>query len=234
MNPNTPIRIYEITAGTLAIEKVNVAPLSDEETEILNKLLQIKFEERTPEAVKSVLSSEELKVLDELVRKHLVTLYYGGKYSEKGVYTIPNLVFRQISAKQPSSKTDTTNKGNRNEEESVSDEEDLIKKFNKEGYLVLQSEKEAMDLSKVLSEKFDKNKITGIRGFDKKYYLVKNSYVLKYQSRIKSILKSGPKSAEKIASELGIQPEAAIAILTVLREEGEIIEKRKGLFCKVD
>ena len=51
LRPDTPIRIYEITAGTVAVEKVKLAPLSDSEAMLLQKLLQVKFEDRTPEKV---------------------------------------------------------------------------------------------------------------------------------------------------------------------------------------
>ncbi|MCX8202347.1 MAG: hypothetical protein N3G74_00885 [Candidatus Micrarchaeota archaeon] len=243
MNPDIPIRIYEITAGTIAIEKVKLAPISDEEAEILNKLLQIKFEERTPDAVKSSFSSEEMKRLEDLIRKHLVTVYYGGKYSQTGVYNIPNLVYRQLldkkhkemqqKSEQPVSVQRKEDKQKKDKKEAKKDE-NLVKKLNKDGYLVLQSESDARELSKSLSDKIEKNQVTGIRGFDKKYYLVKNSFVLKNQSKIKSFLNSGPKSAEQIAKELDIPQEAAIALLTVLREEGEIIEKRKGTFSLID
>lgn len=253
LRPETPIRIYEITAGTIAIEKVKLLPLSQADINILNKLLQIKFEERTPDVVRKTFSQEELKLLDELVKKHLVNIYYGGKYLKTGVYQVPNLVYRQLLEKRQEEaqpKEEAKQEGQvvqlkeqekqkkesreKKEQKEMKKEEDPIKRLNKNGYLVLQSEADAREISKLLEDKIQKNQVTGIRGFDKKYYLVKNSFVLKFQSKIKSALKSGPKQADKIAEALGIDEEAAIALLTVLREEGEIIEKRKGTFSLIE
>ncbi|MEM3408029.1 MAG: hypothetical protein QW054_00290 [Candidatus Micrarchaeia archaeon] len=220
----------------------------------MNKLLQIKFEERTPEVVRKSFSQEELKLLDELVKKHLVNIYYGGKYLKTGVYQVPNLVYRQllekrqetakpkegmeekeqISQPKEQEKQKKESKEKKEQKEFKKEETDPIKRLNKNGYLVLQSEADAREISKLLEDKIQQNQVTGIRGFDKKYYLVKNSFVLKFQSKIKSVLKSGPKQADKIAEALGIEEEAAIALLTVLREEGEIIEKRKGTFSLID
>ncbi|MEM4589962.1 MAG: hypothetical protein QXK21_01700 [Candidatus Micrarchaeia archaeon] len=219
----------------------------------MNKLLQIKFEERTPEVVRKTFSQEELKLLDELVKKHLVNIYYGGKYLKTGVYQVPNLVYRQLLEKRQEAakpkegieekeqaqskeeeKQNKESKEKKEQKEIKRDDMDPIKRLNKNGYLVLQSEADAREISKLLEDKIQKNQVTGIRGFDKKYYLVKNSFVLKFQSKIKSVLKSGPKQADKIADALGIEEEAAIALLTVLREEGEIIEKRKGTFSLID
>lgn len=252
LTPNTPIRIYEITAGTIAIEKVKLAPISQEEAELINKLLQIKFEERTPDKVNPSLSEQERKLVDQLLKKHLLNIYYDKKYSN-GVYQIPNLVYRQLlekskqpvqqpvkgeveakrEEKQPKKEKPEVREKKEEAKKELSDT-DLLKKFNKEGFLVLASEADAKEISRLLSDKIERNKVTGIRGFDKKYYLVKNSFVLKFQSKVKSALKSGPKSTKEIAESLDIPEQAAIALLTVLREEGELIEKRKGIFALVD
>ena len=248
IRPDTPIRIYEITAGTVAIEKVKLAPLSDSEVALLQKLLQVKFEDRTPEKVDSTLSPSEKKTVGDLVKRHLLTIYYGGKYAKSGVYNVPNLVYRQITERlKPEAKqvqavpkidlerSKTVEKQIKKElKEEKREETDPIKRLNKEGYIVLQSEADAKNISDVLSEKIKKNQVTGIRGFDKKYYIVKSSFVLKYQSKVKSVLKDGAKPADKIAEILEIRPEATVALLTVLREEGELIEKRKGTFALAD
>ena len=248
IRPDTPIRIYEITAGTVAIEKVKLAPLSDSEIALLQKMLQVKFEDRTPEKVDSTLSPSEKKVVGDLVKRHLLTIYYGGKYAKSGVYNVPNLVYRQITEKlKPEPKpaqavpalsldrSKTVEKQIKKElKEDKKEETDPIKRLNKDGYIVLQSESDAKSISDLLSEKIKKNQVTGIRGFDKKYYIVKSSFVLKHQSKVKSVLKEGAKSAEKIAESLEIKPEATVALLTVLREEGDLIEKRKGTFALAD
>ncbi len=247
LRPDTPIRIYEITAGTIAIEKVKPAPLSEREISLLQKLLQIKFEDRIPEKVDSTLSASEKKIVLDLVKRHLLTIYYGGKYTKSGVYNVPNLVYRQIIERTKNEmgaksvqeiKIEIPKQMEKQFKKEINEEKreetDPLKLLNKEGYIVLQSEIEARDLSDLLLDKIKKNQVSGIRGFDKKYYIVKNSFVLKYQSKVKAALKESSKSADKIAEILDIKPEGAVALLTILREEGDLIEKRKGTFALAD
>ena len=264
LKPNTPVRVYEITPGTIAIEKFKPVNLSEEEINLIKKVLQIKFEERTPEKVMSSLSQSEQEMLNSLTKRNVVQIYYGGKYSQSGVYHVPPSIFQQIIEKTQSMEGKTEQKPQiqikeaerktpskaearaekkeqkeerkkeEKEEKAEADEGNALKLLNKQGYLVLNSESEARDMSEMLADKIKKNQITGIRGFDKKYYIVKNSFILKHQSKIKSVLKHGPLSSDKIAAELEMGQEAVNALLTVLREEGEILEKRKGVFMLLE
>jgi len=259
LKPNTQVRVYEITPGTIAIEKFKPVNLTDEEIKLIKKILQIKFEERTPEKVISSLSQSEKDLLYSLTKRKVVHIYYGGKYSQNGVYHVPPSVFQQIvektgSEQKEQAQSDDAEKKSQiksdqkteikehkderkkevKEEKIELDEDNAPKILNKQGYLVLNSESEAREISEILADKIKKNQIIGIRGFDKKYYIVKNSFILKHQSKIKSILKHGPLSSEKIASELGMEQEAVNALLTILREEGEILEKRKGVFVLLE
>ena len=257
------MRVYEITPGTIAIEKFRPVNLSDEEIKLIKKILQIKFEERTPEKVNSSLSQSEQEMLNSLTKRNVVQIYYGGKYSHSGVYHVPPSIFQQIIEKTQSievkteqkpqiqiketerkvqskaevkaeKKEEEDRKKEEKEEKAEAEEESALKLLNKQGYLVLNSESEAKEMSELLADKIKKNQITGIRGFDKKYYIVKNSFILKHQSKIKSVLKHGPLSSDKIAAELEMDQEAINALLTVLREEGEILEKRKGVFMLLE
>ena len=89
-----PIRVFEVTAGTVAFEKVRTTTLSEDDIIILKKLLQFKFEERTPERVDQAFTTTEKRKIIDLIRRHIVSIYYGGKYQKSGVYNVPTLVYR--------------------------------------------------------------------------------------------------------------------------------------------
>ncbi len=105
--------------------------------------------------------------------------------------------------------------------------------LEKQGYLLLDTEGAARSLSELLKTKGRDSDVTGIRGFDKKYYILLNSFYGKYSDKTKSILQSGPKDFPTLCAELKLNSNACGAVLQIMREEGYIIEKRKGVFSLV-
>ena len=93
---------------------------------------------------------------------------------------------------------------------------------------------DAKRLSDELASHVRKREIIGVRGFDKKYYIVRHSLVMRYAPKIKGILKQGGKQADKIAEEIGLDRQGTAALLTIMNDEGELIEKRKGTFALAD
>jgi AbrB family looped-hinge helix DNA binding protein len=102
--------------------------------------------------------------------------------------------------------------------------------FSKRGYSVLNNAVEAKQLSSEL-EQFVKNgnQVIGVRGFDKRYYLVSESFLAKCRNSLLTALKE-PATARAAAAHAKVPMEACLAALAVLKEQGCIIEKQNGLF----
>jgi hypothetical protein len=77
-------------------------------------------------------------------------------------------------------------------------------------------------------------RVLGIRGFDKKYYVVTREF---YDALSKKLLKalSGKKEENVVAlsESLKAPQEACIAVLYLMKEEGEVIERKRGFFTLV-
>lgn len=199
---------------------------SQDETELINKLLSLKFAERTPTNVSRSLDFNENRVLSELIGKGAINLFKNPKYKE-GVYNISDKVYALLK-KEGTLEETTRGTG---EKKETQEETDPIKRLEKQGYIVVENEGEARRLSDELAAKIKRKDITGIRGFDKKYYILKMSFFVKNQLRVKNSLKAGKKSVDQISSETGLDRQACIGILTVLNEEGDVIEKKRGIFA---
>jgi len=248
-----PVRVFEVTAGTVAFEKVKSTTLSEDDIAILKKLLQFKFEERTPERLENALSASDKRKLNDMIRQHIVNVYYEGKYSKSGVYNVPTLVYRQYlqqaaqasarptapaaiphveykspAAIRPSAAASAPSKA------QVPVKLTPIQLLEKNGFLIMQSEMDAKEFSDSYSSRIRRKEIFGVRGFDKKYYIVKSSFVTKNESKVRAFLKSGAKSADKVAEALGVEPQGAVALLTIMNEEGELIERKRGIFALAD
>jgi len=98
------------------------------------------------------------------------------------------------------------------------------------GYLVLASEEEAREASRTLEELIKQQKVFGIRGFDKKFYIVSSDYYSKFSPQVLSLLSTKKMSILELNAQLKIPEEGVVAILQILKDKGEIIESRKNLF----
>ena len=227
--------------------KASVKPetreFSKEEVDVIDKLLSLKFADRTLDNVNGILNQNEKKILSKLIEEKSVNLFKSQKYKE-GVYNVRDKTYdiikkaklviggRQESEKPVEKKEVKAERGK--PEASEEFEIDPLKRLEKQGYVVIDNEIEARRLSEDIATKGKKKDITGIRGFDKKYYVLKSSFFIKNQAKIKGALKEGKKSLDQISAETGIDKQACVGILAVLNEAGEVIEKRRGLFVLSD
>ena len=72
-----------------------------------------------------------------------------------------------------------------------------------------------------------------MRGFDRAYYIITSEALETIGSDIIAVLKDGTLALNVIASECGIETDLCKAVLEVLRESGDIIEKRKDTYSLV-
>lgn len=205
-----------------------------DELDAIQKLLSFRYEQRIPSAVDKQLSSGERRALSGLIQKGVVRIYRGGKYRETGVYDIPRRFYETVMQQLARGKPAEMRKEKTEKEEGKvaieKEEKELtpLERLEKEGYAVVEGEAEARRLSEELRPR--RRDIRGFRGFDRKYYVVKNSFIMKHAKRIRESLGEGNKTADQVAAATGLPKGACIAILTIMNEEGEVIEKRKGVF----
>ena len=103
--------------------------------------------------------------------------------------------------------------------------------LQKDGFLVFKNSENAKILSVKLREDIEGGKIQGIKGFDGFYYIAENDLYLKHRARVLDAIKSEKGILlEKIAEKAGISKMLAKVVCEFLKDEGEVIEKRKDSF----
>ncbi|MFH0974006.1 MAG: hypothetical protein V1817_04445 [Candidatus Micrarchaeota archaeon] len=105
--------------------------------------------------------------------------------------------------------------------------------LQEKGFLIVQNEVEAKALSVALESDIRSGSVRGVRGFDKKYYIVVQPYLQELMPKIRKILAERPLAGGAIASALKTDSDGVLAVLYVLKEEGEVIEKKRGIFALV-
>ncbi len=228
--------------------------LSTEEISVLKKLDTLRYNQRSVENVGKILNSEENAMLQNMLKKKVVSLF---KKDGKTLYSIPkniydnflmrkkvandqtsfqgrrqDMVQRQGVARQneyvaQKSKTAYNNYGNYNKQASPE-----VSRLNEEGYIVLQTESEAARVSLMFEDSIRHGQVLGTRSFgNKKFFIVTREFLDKHIPSIFKMLREDQKRVSDIAKTEGIDEDAARAILYILAENGDITEKRRDLFA---
>ena len=203
------------------------------ENALLKKLSAIKFEERTPEKVDKLLSPEELSILAGLIKKKLVNVFYGKKYTKTGVYSISTNAFQKATKTEGEQKTAADEKmqipANSNSQNSQASNIPIIAELEKNGFCTVENELQARLVASVLQPKIASGDVLGVRAFDRKYYLATRKFYMENAQKAENAL-SKPKSISEVAGETKMGLDATTAILHLMCEKGDAIEKRRGVF----
>lgn len=217
------------------------------EANLIKKLLGIRFEKRTPEEVNKAINETEKQTLKELEKRGLIFVYKSAKYKD-GVYNIIDRAYRevlefeqrgiiytptQIAEKKPQTNEvqkipETPKQIQPPKQQPQVPTEALLKT---RGYLSL-NEKEAKEMAYRISAEMKSGKIVGIKSFDGKVHFVTRTYFDLIKDRIaKSLVED--MDLQTISSLVKTDSEGALAVLLLLSENGEIMERRKGIFAPI-
>jgi hypothetical protein len=199
--------------------------INERERVVLKKLLAIRFENRTPAHVTKTLSESDMVVLKALERKGLVNVFKGRKYKD-GVYNIRDKIYPLLANKAAPPKEEQRRPA------PYSSPETAVLALKSHGFVVIPNKREAMSLSDKLGSDLKKGAVIGVKGFDGKFYAVTRNYFTTAQSSINTVLKEDM-DPQSIASAAKLDPEGCTAVLRLMAENGEIIEKKKGVFAQV-
>ena len=241
--------LLSVPLGQAAPHPQQTGGLNEREKAVLRKLLSIRFEKRTPAYVKEELTPEELEVLSGLEGKGLVNVFRGSKYKD-GVYNIKDSIYPHLSGNE-GEKARTPEPGSPERENAgpvpaaqrgggpvaaraapSAGYSDSFSLLTSRGYLIVLDKNEARSLSERLNTEMKSGAVLGVKGFDGKFYIVTRSYFNSALAAIGPIFKDemdGP----SIASAAKLDPEGCMAVLRLMAENGEIIEKKRGVFAPV-
>lgn len=216
------------------VAKGTMSQLSKEELGLVSKLSRIRFENRQVPYVYKLLNLYEKKILAALLEKKIIEVYKNKKYPE-GVYSISSYAYYNGQASQNTAPPESKRihpPVNKLKIKGSAMPINTLEHLEKLGYMVLESENEAKIMMSSIKDKIKRDEIKGVRSFDKKYYVLKREFLLDYQDICLDQLEDGPKDSAEIAKATGLTVEAVTTMMLVLGEQGDIIEKRRGVWQK--
>jgi len=201
---------------------------TEAEKQVLKRLLSIKFQNRTPENVNKVLTVPEKNVLKELEEKKFINVFKGRKYPD-GVYNINDKIYSTLYGKKTVKQTvKEIAKPPAAAADMAGTPAELL---DKKGYAVGTS-KDLKDIIEKNKSAIKSGKIKGLKGFDGRFYIARMDYVSKMSPFILKQLET-ERSIDEIAGNLKVEPDAVRAVLHLLAEAGDVIEKRKGVYAAI-
>lgn len=212
--------------------------LSEEEISTLRRLVAIRFVDRVPNYVEKVLNQKEKDTLKILERKNLINVFKGNKYKD-GVYNISDKAYALITQNVPNNNENseivqpilTTTPPTARQEPTINSQS-AIALLKSQGFVVINDRNEAYNVAQNVSSEMKRGEVVGIKGFDGKFYAVTKDYLQKGRDAIIRCLKEDMPTAS-IATEAKLDQNGTTAILRLMAEAGDVIEKRKGVFALV-
>lgn len=238
-----------IPAGEKTSEKASEKQgkkLSEQEMKVLKELMQIRFADRTPSNIEKTFSSEDKNIVKQLTKKGFIQVFYGKKYSKTGVYNISDEIYPMIGKPIPSAEPKAETKKSvaepRQYEEqrrpeaqhsnSVQAPPPAYYELVKAGWLIISNPKDAETFSYHIKNSGLSGNVKGVRGFDGKFYVATSTFLYSTYEKIKAPLeKKKEMHLSELAQLANVEPEGASVILHLLAESGEIIEKKRDVFC---
>ena len=101
------------------------------------------------------------------------------------------------------------------------------------GFAVIEDEFEAKRVSKLLEKQIKAGEVMGVRAFDKKFYVISSFYYEKFKPAAISLLSLKQLTQPEVSSALGLSENGCNAVIQVLKDAGEVIETRRGLYRAV-
>ncbi|VVB57537.1 Uncharacterised protein [uncultured archaeon] len=98
------------------------------------------------------------------------------------------------------------------------------------GYMVLDSENEARAVMEGVKDVQKSDPVKGVRGFDRKYYVLRRSFMAQNQAKMLQRLEQGDANAETVSKDTGLSPTAVQVLLMILADDGEVLEKKRGMW----
>jgi hypothetical protein len=209
--------------------------IDNDELRLLKKLDTLRYNERTKAKVTGMLDQDEKAVLQRLLKKRAVTLFQKSPDQEpkfgisKGVYNQFLFGKRDKAGTPPPAQPQQAPQPKKWEVSLKGDETNLTK-LEAEGYIVLSNEAEATALSVALEDSIKRGAVLGTRAFNRKFYVVMRSFMIKNAPKIIKALDKKALGISEIAKACDIAEDAARAILYMMSESGEISEVRRDNF----
>ncbi len=199
-------------------EEVLVEENTDQ-TQLLQKISEKKLTDLVEGKFENTLNKKEKELLKKLLEEKKVTIFKLNDSYKKGVYRVNE---KTIVRKFDTEKFNT-------EKKPLPDYD-----LEKDGFIATSNLERARILSAEHKERIEEGELRGIKSFEGTYYLIQNYLLENYTKIFLNIFNEKEKiSLIELAQISNISIELAKIICEFLKEDGELLEKKKGEYTYI-
>lgn len=210
-------RVLEKNEGKQVVVKVPV--LEEEKQQVLEIIKKSRLSDLVEGKLENILNDAQKKALIELLVSGKVFVFKLNETYKKGVYRIKD-----------DEETTSAQRGKKDSENALAPEKPIPEyNLDQDGFVIAHNSDKAKELSHIHEQSIKEGFLRGIKSFDGYYYLIEQKLLEHYMK--KAILVLNQKE-EQLADELAKNLEASQLLTKIicefLKEDGELLEKKKG------
>jgi len=237
LDPSAEYELVKAKPGiwVLVAEKTQGKKKDLAEDKILSMLKEKDLKDRVEGRFEKFLGKDELKRFKELLKEgDIVAFKLSPKY-KRAIYKTRQEAEENVKmteGKEAKVAGEAGGKGKKESEKPKARERPSEEySLKRDGFIVCKNVQMAKRLSEQLRKEIEKGKIRGIKGFDGFFYIAEDALYQKYREKVLSLIKAEKGvGSKKLAEKIGISNLLAKITCEFLKDEGEIIEKRKDQF----
>lgn len=197
---------------------VQVPALEEEKQQVIGLIKKGNLSDLVEGKFELTLNEKQKKALLELVMSEKVIIFKLNQTYKKGVYRVKE------------------EERNENREKKESENELAVEKpyteytLEQDGFLIIKGKDRAANASYEYGRQIKEGLLRGIKSFDGNYYLIQNDLLEEYIHKIiNAFANKTTQSLEELSKNIKTSQMLTKIICEFLKEEGEIMEKKKGL-----
>lgn len=247
LDPNSCYEIVRAREGIWVLTRKEKPKENPLDGRIFSLLKEKDLKDRVEKRFETFLGKEELEHFQEMLKEGKVVAFKLSPKYKRAVYKTreelegnvkisqkemagENIGEKGVAAKKEGKEAAVKKEENgiaAKKEEKVPEGQSL----KKNGFVVCKNANVAKRLSEQMRKDIQAGKIRGIKGFDGMFYIAEDKLYQKHRPKVLSAIKEEKGiGCAGIAKKLGIDATLITAICEFLKDEGEIIEKRKDQF----
>lgn len=169
------------------------------------------IQDRVEEKFEKMLNELELNRFNELLKQGKVEKFKASEKYKKAVYKVREEEAKRIAEKPTAAASAQFPKGKL--------------------FITVRTEQQARELNDKYWKELKDGMLKGIKEFDNSYYLIDTDLLSEKKSKLIKLLQDCKSaSAEDLAVKLSVQPDLVKGVCAFLKEDGEIMEKKRGIY----
>jgi len=201
-------------------------PLLEEQQQVIGLIKKTRMSDLVEGKFEQQLNDKQKRALLEMIASGKIIVFKLNDSYKKGIYRV----------KEDEEKEDVAKKQEKKESENSTAEKKAAPDYTleKDGFIATTNNERAKILSQEYKEQIENGELKGIKSFEGIYYLIQTYLLEKYTKKTLQIFENKNETTiEDLSKEISVSIELTKIVCEFLKEDGELLEKKKGKYTYI-